>query len=76
MIAAFSTNPIDVVKTRTQAQLNQFKIQKLSTTQIIKQIIKEEGLKGFCKGMVPRLGKVAPSCAIMISTYEFLVSKF
>ena len=39
--------------------------------EIAKNIVKEEGLKGLSKGLVPRVAKVAPSCAIMISSYEF-----
>jgi solute carrier family 25 protein 39/40 len=39
--------------------------------EIGKKIVREEGFRGLAKGIVPRVAKVAPSCAIMISSYEF-----
>mmetsp|Transcript_11668 Transcript_11668/g.16196 ORF Transcript_11668/g.16196 Transcript_11668/m.16196 type:complete len:344 (+) Transcript_11668:50-1081(+) len=68
MIAASLTNPIDVVKTRRQISLQSTQRQK--TMEIFSTIIKEEGLRGLTKGIVPRVAKVAPACAIMISSYE------
>jgi len=40
----------------------------------IKLIIKEEGFKGFTKGMLPRMLNQAPSAAISWSTYEIAKS--
>ena len=37
---------------------------------MLREILKEEGLKGLWKGNVARVMKVAPACAIMISSYE------
>ncbi len=51
--------------------LNDINLKSLKMWEIAKNIVKEEGLKGLTKGMVPRVAKVAPSCAIMISSYEF-----
>jgi len=38
---------------------------------IAKELINEQGVKGLFSGLIPRLLKVAPACAIMISSYEF-----
>jgi len=38
---------------------------------IAKELIREQGVKGLFAGLIPRLLKVAPACAIMISSYEF-----
>ena len=35
-----------------------------------------EGYKGLTRGMTARMAKVAPACAIMISSYEFGKSYF
>ncbi|KAI8377562.1 mitochondrial carrier domain-containing protein [Radiomyces spectabilis] len=66
MIAAVLTTPFDVLK--TQRQVNSSK--DMSFTLITRRILADEGWKGFLRGVVPRVMKVAPSCAIMISSYE------
>ena len=40
--------------------------------EIARELLKAEGPIGFFRGLVPRLAKVAPSCAIVIVTYEAL----
>jgi solute carrier family 25, member 39/40 len=41
-----------------------------SMPRFLYHIFKEEGVRGLFKGWVPRCLKVAPACAIMISSYE------
>lgn len=43
----------------------------LSTWAIMKNIVAKNGFSGLFTGLIPRLIKIAPACAIMISTYEF-----
>ncbi|MBW0509569.1 hypothetical protein O181_049284 [Austropuccinia psidii MF-1] len=70
-LAATITNPFDVVKTRKQAQLNEGKLK--GTINMIVQIAQNEGFRnGLMKGLSPRLAKIAPSCGIMIASYEGL----
>jgi len=38
---------------------------------IAKELLNEQGIKSLFTGLIPRLLKVAPACAIMISSYEF-----
>ncbi|KAF2075138.1 hypothetical protein CYY_003573 [Polysphondylium violaceum] len=84
-IAAVVTTPIDVIKTRIQMTVQQSKVSTsasgtkppvVSTSAIyhFKEIIKQEGWQGLTKGMVPRVAKVSPACAIMISTFEWIKS--
>uniref|UniRef100_A0A3B5MZY4 Solute carrier family 25 member 40 n=1 Tax=Xiphophorus couchianus TaxID=32473 RepID=A0A3B5MZY4_9TELE len=42
-----------------------------STFSIMKKIVAHDGFRGLFAGFFPRLIKVAPACAIMISSYEF-----
>uniref|UniRef100_A0AAX7TIZ6 Mitochondrial glutathione transporter SLC25A39 n=1 Tax=Astatotilapia calliptera TaxID=8154 RepID=A0AAX7TIZ6_ASTCA len=63
-IAAILTLPFDVVKTRRQ-------IETSSTWHIMKEIRAELGYRGLFAGFMPRVIKVAPACAVMISSYEF-----
>lgn len=79
-IASVVTTPFDVGKTRRQV----FKEAVPSSTGIAKalapeeqsmprflwHIFKAEGASGLFKGWIPRTLKVAPACAIMISSYE------
>ncbi len=44
--------------------------EELSMPRFLYHIFKEEGLAGLFKGWIPRTLKVAPACAIMISSYE------
>ncbi|MBN3287303.1 S2539 protein, partial [Polyodon spathula] len=42
-----------------------------STWLIMRRIQAESGFRGLFAGFLPRVIKVAPACAVMISTYEF-----
>ncbi|KAK6198774.1 mitochondrial carrier domain-containing protein [Scheffersomyces amazonensis] len=74
-IAAFFTNPFDVGKTRLQIT-SQHKIKRgnkykyPSMFSFLIQIYKKEGIGALYAGFVPRVMKIAPACAIMISSYE------
>ena len=87
MFAATITHPFDVVKTRRQidmyalsnanTQVDHYSFRSYpSTLAVIRRIIQDEGVKGLLTGLTARLGKIAPSCAIMISTYEVAKQKF
>lgn len=74
-IAAFFTNPFDVGKTRLQITTQQAhekgeKIKKPSMFKFLINIYKNEGIEALYSGFGPRVMKIAPSCAIMISSYE------
>lgn len=74
LVAAFFTNPFDVGKTRLQiTSTSHFTgAAKTSTSMFayLAEIYKKEGLGALYVGFGPRAMKVAPSCAIMISSYE------
>ncbi|NXA31848.1 S2540 protein, partial [Eudromia elegans] len=76
-IAAVITLPFDVVKTHRQTELwesETLKIPQRNSTSVwavLRRIVAKNGVTGLFAGIVPRLSKVAPACAIMISTYEY-----
>lgn len=74
-ISAVVTLPFDVVKTHKQIELGEMEIVKekrsTSTLSIMKDLYRSRGVRGLFAGIVPRISKVAPACAVMISIYEF-----
>lgn len=81
-IAAFCTVPFDVVKTHQQIEFGETVIyadkpgKPSSTFQIMFKIFKNNGIRGLYAGVIPRLIKVAPACAIMIASFEYGKSFF
>ena len=81
-IASVVTTPFDVGKTRQQvlhhepakkagkAASTALRPEEQAMPRFLYHIWKEEGMAGLFKGWVPRMLKVAPACAIMISSYE------
>ncbi|GIJ98777.1 hypothetical protein Aspvir_000898 [Aspergillus viridinutans] len=85
-LAAFVTTPFDVGKTRQQVFRHLgdggpsslrgsvapeiLRPEQLSLPKFLMHIFREEGMAGLFRGWVARCLKVAPACAIMISTYE------
>eukprot|EP01132_Coremiostelium_polycephalum_P001201 gene1201-1514_t len=60
-------------KTTTTTSQQQFNFSTSAITNF-KNIIQQEGWMSLTKGMVPRVAKVSPACAIMVSTYEWVKS--
>lgn len=81
-IAAFFTVPFDVVKTHQQIEFGETVIytdkpgQPSGTFATMLKIYKNHGVRGLYAGVVPRLIKVAPACAIMIASFEYGKSFF
>jgi solute carrier family 25 protein 39/40 len=69
-LAAVFTNPFDVAKTRQQVAEGPLTTRGKGTLSLLASIARHEGWGALGAGLVPRLIKVAPSCAVMISSYE------
>lgn len=78
-VAAIVTLPFDVVKTHQQIEIGEKEIctdppcrpTRTTTYQVMKRIYSAHGLKGLFTGIVPRVCKVAPACAVMVATFEY-----
>ena len=67
--AAFVTQPFDVSKTRRQVYTTVTSSGEVtSTLTLMGMIRREEGIRGLWRGVVPRILKVAPACAIMYTS--------
>lgn len=66
-VAAVATTPFDVIKTQQQTAAVQ---ESLLTT--ARNIVRRNGVGGMWAGLMPRLLRVAPASAMVITTYEFL----
>lgn len=88
MLAAALTTPFDVAKTRKQVDstaasrsicIDADKGNPLPRKGIAAHLVdiwRSEGAAGLTRGIVPRVFKVAPACAVMVGSYEFGKSYF
>ncbi|KAK3697542.1 hypothetical protein QZH41_019781, partial [Actinostola sp. cb2023] len=80
LVAAMLTQPFDVVKTHRQMELGEMEFspqKKLPfTASILLTLYREKGFSSLFAGLAPRMAKVPPACAIMISIYEYGKSFF
>lgn len=74
-VAGILTQPFDVVKTHRQIELGEsgFDPKKRfpSTFSLLLKLQKEKGTRVLYTGITARVAKVAPACAIMITSYEY-----
>lgn len=69
-IAALITTPFDVGKTRQQIGHHAATSSSMGMIPLMATIVRTEGISALFVGAAPRVLKVAPACAIMISSYE------
>jgi len=67
------TNPMDVVKTRIQ---NKNFGDKITSGQVVRSIMREEGFGAFFKGLTPKITASAPKLVFAYTATEFFVTKF
>ncbi|XP_013382394.1 solute carrier family 25 member 40 [Lingula anatina] len=76
-IAGVLTLPFDVVKTHRQIEMGdmerkgQMNKVTTSTLKLLMEMRSKKGYNSWFTGIVPRVVKVAPACAIMIGSYEY-----
>lgn len=71
-LAAVLTHPFDIIKTQRQTALGSLDsdVKVLSTWLTTKKLY-NSGWRHLFSGLFPRLLRIAPACAIMISSYEY-----
>ncbi|XP_057994758.1 uncharacterized protein LOC110656062 isoform X2 [Hevea brasiliensis] len=74
--AALFTTPFDVVKTRLQIQIPGSLSQYDNVFHALKEIGKNEGLKGLYRGLIPRLVMYMSQGALFFASYEFFKGQF
>ena len=81
-VASTITLPFDVLKTMKQIDMGEKDIMGVKEGKsqgnmaIAKELVREQGFRSLFTGLTPRLLKVAPACAIMISSYEWCKGQF
>ncbi|DAZ93442.1 TPA: hypothetical protein N0F65_003139 [Lagenidium giganteum] len=73
-IAATMTTPFDVVKTLQQVEMASAG-RGTPALRMLRNIVETRGVSGAFTGLSARVARVAPSCAIMIGTYELAKEK-
>ncbi|XP_060084743.1 mitochondrial folate transporter/carrier-like [Ylistrum balloti] len=72
IIAASTTYPYQVIRSRLQDQHRDYG----GILDIISQIFRYEGWRGFYKGLLPSLLRVTPACCITFVVYENIISYY
>jgi solute carrier family 25 citrate transporter 1 len=65
-ITVYTTQPIDVIKTRTQG------VHSIGSIEAARNVMREVGIRGFWKGSTMRLGRNSLSGGILFTTYEYI----
>ena len=65
--SVLGNNPIDVVKTRVQTGAGS------SSLMISKDIMRTDGIRGFYRGVLPRLNRVTIEVALAFCIYDIVV---
>ncbi|XP_075519294.1 mitochondrial carrier protein MTM1-like isoform X2 [Primulina tabacum] len=69
-IAAASTCPLDVARTRRQIEKDPKRVLTMTTRQTLVEIWRDGGIKGLFTGAGPRVARAGPSVGIVVSFYE------
>jgi len=81
-VASTVTLPFDVIKTLRQIDIGEKEIMLSkpgkvpSNLAVARELVRKQGPGSLFAGLTPRLLKVAPACAIMISSYELCKGLF
>lgn len=72
LVSSIVTCPLDVIKTRLQAQLVSKDAGYEGVEATIKRIWQQSGLRGFYRGLGPTLGGYLPTWGIYFTVYDLV----
>lgn len=73
ILSTLVTFPFDTVRRRMQIQGQHFlPHERLTAPQMIRELLKKDGIKGFYRGLSPEVMKVVPMVGTMFTVYEIL----
>lgn len=73
ILSTLVTFPFDTVRRRMQIQGQHFAVgEQLSGFQMIRSLFRNDGMKGFYRGLTPEVMKVVPMVGTMFTVYEAL----
>eukprot|EP00571_Detonula_confervacea_P016625 CAMPEP_0172309186 /NCGR_PEP_ID=MMETSP1058-20130122/9552_1 /TAXON_ID=83371 /ORGANISM="Detonula confervacea, Strain CCMP 353" /LENGTH=269 /DNA_ID=CAMNT_0013021765 /DNA_START=359 /DNA_END=1168 /DNA_ORIENTATION=+ len=76
ILSTLVTFPFDTVRRRMQIQGQHFAPEeRLTGVQMIRSLLKKDGVKGFYRGLRPEVLKVVPMVGTMFTVYEMLKDK-
>uniref|UniRef100_A0A7E4UN84 Solute carrier family 25 member 40 n=1 Tax=Panagrellus redivivus TaxID=6233 RepID=A0A7E4UN84_PANRE len=85
-VAAVVTLPFDVIKTHRQITLGEVQtkeasslrkqFQERATLPLMRELARKQGYRALFAGLTPRVAKIAPACATMIASYDYLKNVF
>jgi solute carrier family 25 protein 39/40 len=68
LFASLITHPVDVCKTQMQMKIST----RETLVDIMKRIVRTNGVLGLYRGLFPRVAKLVPASAVMLSTFELV----
>mmetsp|Transcript_3179 Transcript_3179/g.5808 ORF Transcript_3179/g.5808 Transcript_3179/m.5808 type:complete len:368 (-) Transcript_3179:203-1306(-) len=75
-LSTLVTFPFDTVRRRMQIQSLHFAPEeRLTGVQMIRKLLRKDGVKGFYRGLTPEVLKVVPMVGTMFTMYEYLKDK-
>merc|ERR1711916_227524 len=70
LFASLITHPVDVCKTQMQMKISSHSREGM--IEIMRRIFRNDGLLGLYRGLFPRVAKLVPASAVMLSTFELV----
>lgn len=76
LVASGITTPADMIKTRLQVEARMGETTYSGIIDCASKVYRQEGIKAFFKGFVPRVGRISPQFGVTLLAYENLQKVF